>query len=406
MPRSPVATFATVLDIVPVLRPYWSDALALDPIWWAVLSIFGLCWLVQMFFWATKLARTAGYRPEREPEGPASPLPLSVVICCHNDLAGVQRLLGALAMQTYSHFETVVVDDRSDDDVYDWLLSESRKPGARFRLVRVNARPEHISGKKYALTLGIKAARYEALLLTDADCIPSSDTWVSRMAAALLQPGKQVVLGYAPYEPAPGLLNSLIRYDTFYTALQYVGYARAGRPYMGVGRNLAYQRSLFYDTKGFSGHAAQAGGDDDLFINQAVRQCGKEAVALCLHPDAQMHSPAKTSFGGWFRQKRRHLAAGRQYKAADKWSLGLLQGSHVGFYAAGLALLAAYPLTFLVGLAFVARLSLTWPVQYRAARRLGERFPAFSLPLLDAWMPLHYLIFGIPALFSKRIAWT
>jgi hypothetical protein len=221
-----------------------------------------------------------------------------------------------------------------------------------------------------------------------------------------LQVGEhQVVLGYGPHNKTAGLLNVLIRYDTFYTALQYIGFALAGKPYMGVGRNLAYRKSLFFDTKGFAAHAGQTGGDDDLFINQAVHEKVATSFGLCLHADSQTISAPKTTFRAWFVQKRRHLSAGKQYHAADKWVLGLLQVSHILFYCLGVALLFSPPLGYVVGVTYLFRLIVVWIVQFKAAKRLTEKFPPLQLPFLDAWMPAHYLVFGIPALISKRVVW-
>ena len=57
--------------------------------------------------------------------------------------------------------------------------------------------------------------------------------------------GKEIVLGYGGYEKQLGFLNKLVRFDTFHVALQYLSYALIGKSYMGVGRNLAYKKSLF-----------------------------------------------------------------------------------------------------------------------------------------------------------------
>jgi hypothetical protein len=175
---------------------------------------------------------------------------------------------------------------------------------------------------------------------------------------------------------------------------------------MGVGRNLASNKQLFFDTKGFSAHASQTGGDDDLFINQAVWEGAAKSISICVHPEAQTVSAAKATFKTWFWQKMRHLSAGKQYHVKDRTKLGLLQGSYIGFYGLGLALLAAPPLGVPVGLAFALRLLPVWLIQFRAARRLAEPIPTLAMPLLDAWLPIYYLFFGIPALFLKKVAWA
>ena len=78
----------------------------------------------------------------------------------------------------------------------------------------------------------------------------------------------QIILGYGKYISEPGLLNKWIRTDTTYIAMQYLAMAIKGRPYMGVGRNMAYRKSLFFERKGFASHLNLASGDDDLFVNE------------------------------------------------------------------------------------------------------------------------------------------
>src|SRR5690606_8268381 len=123
------------------------------------------------------------------------------------------------------------------------------------RTVTIKYTPDHVTGKKYALTLGIKVAKYDIILLTDADCIPASPHWVQRMSGPLRRDKyKMLVLGYSAYNRQPGLLNRLIQYETLLTAIQYVSFALWGAPFMGVGRNLAYRKTFFMENKAFSGH--------------------------------------------------------------------------------------------------------------------------------------------------------
>ncbi len=372
----------------------------MPPLYWVLLSAFGLCFLIQLYFLLFRFSKLSFFkRKERET---TAALPVSVVVCAHNHLDKLQTLLGALTQQDYPDYEIIVVDDRSDDDMYDWLLMESRKPDSRFRLVRINYTPEHLNSKKYALTMGIKAARKPYLLLTDADCEPISTNWISHMAASFAD-GIDMVLGYSPYRTQPGFLNTLIRFDTFFTALQYLSFALAGKPYMGVGRNLAYRRSFFLNNKGFAGHYGLTGGDDDLLVNRLSTPAN---VALCLHPESQVVSEPKQDFTGYFRQKRRHLYAGKHYKWQDKLNLGLLTGSLIGFYILFGVMLFLPPLTFIVAVAFLVRLLILAIILGKAARTLNEKFGWLELPLLDMWLPIHYLIFGVPALISRRIEWN
>src|SRR5690606_33778770 len=122
-------------------------------------------------------------------------------------------------------------------------------------------------GKKYGLTLGIKAASHEWILLTDADCRPNSRRWIRSMSR-YFDEDTQFVLGFSPYRATAGLLNLFIRFETMLTAIQYFSFGWLGNPYMGVGRNLAYRKSKFLEEKGFNNFLHVTGGDDDLFVNQ------------------------------------------------------------------------------------------------------------------------------------------
>ena len=166
------------------------------------------------------------------------------------------------------------------------------------------------------------------LLLTDADCVPATEHWLYKMQDAFSN-GVEVVLGYGAYKKTKGFLNKVIRFETFHTALQYFGYALAGKPYMGVGRNLAYRRDVFLRNKGFSSINHIPSGDDDLFINQVAN---KKNTTVVLDPDAFTLSLPKETWKEWMQQKRRHYSTGKFYKASHKFLLGLYTFSFTQFF--------------------------------------------------------------------------
>lgn len=243
--------------------------------------------------------------------------------------------------------------------------------------------------------MGIKTARYEVVLLTDADCVPASEFWLQKMQEAY-QPGIEIVLGYGAYYKAPGLLNKLIRFETFHSALQYFSYALAGHPYMGVGRNLSYKKELFFNNKGFSSINQIPGGDDDLFINKVATPTN---TAIMIDPDAFTFSAPKKTWDEWWSQKSRHYSAARYYKPKYKRLLGLYSLSH--------ALL--YPLFFISLIAFNwwlalsvlgVRLIVQGIIWYKSMKKLneGDLWPMFIL--FDLWMFVYYILF-VPALWKK-----
>ena len=64
----------------------------------------------------------------------------------------------------------------------------------------------YISRKKLAVTLGIKASKYEWLVFTNANCMPQSNQWLRLMHATSHHVPK-VVLGYSGYERGKGWLH-------------------------------------------------------------------------------------------------------------------------------------------------------------------------------------------------------
>ena len=337
------------------------------------------------------------YRP---PVRQAADFPVSVVLAAHNEAENLSRLIPALLQQNYPCFEVLVVDDRSSDDTKKNINNLSQIH-ARLRILAIEQAPLGIHPKKYALTQGITHARYEHILLTDADCLPASDQWIAEMAKGFFG-GAAIVLGYSPYIRISGFLNKLIRYETLLTALQYLSFSMKGHTYMGVGRNLAYTKTCFSQVNGFGSHKAIVGGDDDLFVQRARNQQG---VNLVLSPASQTKSIPKRTYQQWFIQKRRHLAVGQHYKWADKIRIGLFMFSNLAFYLTwGIYLVTSNEL-FLPIILFIGRSIVISLVYWFTARKLQEKLPVFLLPLLDLIYFINYLVLGVSVLMFKKVRW-
>lgn len=326
--------------------------------------------------------------------------PVSVLICSRNEENNLRQLLPLVLNQQYPKFEVVVVDDRSDDGTYDYLLELSGKD-SRIRVVRVNNVPEHVNSKKYALTLGIKAAAYDWLLLTDADCRPVSDRWIQAMSLHMID-GTQFVLGCSPYDHRPGILNRFIRFETLYTAIQYVGFAGNKLPFMGVGRNLAYRKSFFLNNKGFNGLLKLTGGDDDLWVNRHARW---RNTRVCTGTECRVLSQPKTTWHEFLLQKKRHLMAGKYYRRKDKVMLGALTASHLTVWAGGiLLLLSGFQSAWVAAILAIRSGGFTW-LMSRASRKLGFTCEPLFIPFLDFLYLFYYLTLAPQALVAKRVKW-
>jgi glycosyltransferase involved in cell wall biosynthesis len=326
-------------------------------------------------------------------------LPVSVIVCAHDEQENLKELIPALLSQDHPEFEVIIVDDRSNDSTFDFLLAETAKDH-RLRMVHVNRTPPHANSKKYALTLGIKAARFEWLLLTDADCRPDGNSWISAMSTHF-NGATQFVLGYSPYEKRRGFLNAFIRFDTLITAIQYISFALLGIPYMGVGRNLAYRRSRFLEVKGFNNILGITGGDDDLFVNLHAK--GSNTV-VCVERASQTHSKPKTSLKNFLHQKVRHLSVGRHYKFGHRLLLGLFMTSWLAVWFIGLPLIFAGDY-YIAGGLIIFRVILVIITVHLAAKRFGQKFELWLVPLLDFIYAFYYLVTGLRTLVTKKVRW-
>lgn len=330
--------------------------------------------------------------------------PLSVVICARNESENLRRNLPAILKQDYPDFEVIVINDGSTDESED-LLSELEEeyPNLYHSFTPDSAR--YISRKKLALTLGIKASKYDWLVFTEADCTPVSDKWLRRIARNFT-PSTDIVLGYSGYERGKGWLHKRVSFDSLFTSLRYLGFALAGKPYMGIGRNLAYRKELFFKVKGFSTHLNMQRGEDDLFINQIANENNTRVETS---PDSVIRMQPVERYKDWKEEKVSYMATARFYKGSQRWLPGLETATRLLFYVACLSGIVFGILSFhwlAAGLAL-----LLWIVRYSAqayvinktANEMGDnRSYYFTLPVFDIIRPLQSLKFRLYRLYRRK----
>ncbi len=310
-------------------------------------------------------------------------IPVSVIVCAKNEFENLQKHLPVLVSQNYPSYELVLIDDASTDETLD-LLEEYEKQYSFIKLVKVKNNEAFWGNKKFALTLGIKAAKNEYLLFTDADCCPNSENWISEMTSHFSFK-KTIVLGYSAYDKIKGsFLNKIIRYETVLTAIQYFSWAKIGKPYMGVGRNLAYKKSEFFNVNGFINHIRVRSGDDDLFINEAANASNTN---ICYNPESFTYSKPKTTYKEWFNQKRRHSSTVKLYKGFDKFQLALFFISQVLCIALAIILLSFQYNWIIVASILGFRYVFNWIVFGYGAAKLNEKdviiwYPIFEIILI------------------------
>jgi len=327
---------------------------------------------------------------------------VSVIICAKNEAENLEKNLPLLLKQNYSKFELVLINDCSVDNTLEVMEKFNKDFNSLTKIVDVKPNEQFWGSKKYALTLGIKAASFEHLIFIDADCIPKSDSWISEMTHHFNNQ-HNIILGYGAYKKIKNsFLNKIIRFETLMTALQYFSYSKIGIPYMGVGRNLAYTKTLFFENSGFIKHMHIKSGDDDLFVNQAAT---KTNTTNCISPQSFTESIPKTSFKDWFQQKRRHISTASHYKPLHKYLLGLFYFSQIFFWILSILLLLFKYQWIAVLSLFTIRLIIHYLIIGISAKKLNEKDLVLFSPILELFLILTQLFIFIKNLVSKPTHW-
>ncbi len=329
---------------------------------------FSAAFLMQLFYYCFFYIRIAFYGNKTQKQKQEKRFPVSVVICAQNEEKNLREFLPQILEQDYPDFEVIVVNHCSDDNS-EALLYELKRKYPRLYYTNIVRDEKFRNNKKLALTIGIKAAKNEWLLLTDADCRPAGKSWLSNMQEHFTD-DKEIVLGYGTCLRKKGLLNRLIRFETFFTGIQYLSFALAGIPYMGVGRNLAYRKSLFFKNKGFSAHYYLNSGDADLFVN---KNATRKNTSVNIHVNSITHSVPETTFKHWILQKQRHFLTFKYYKWKHKLLLGGEIFSRFLYFTSFISLIINDKYIQAVLMAFALRLLLQGIVFFKAAKILNEK---------------------------------
>lgn len=329
-------------------------------------------------------------------------LSVSIIVAARNEASNLPQLIPAICEQNYSHFEVIIVNDRSTDQSAQ-LLKKALAQYSHLKVLNIDTVPEGISPKKYALTRAIEYATGEILLLTDADCLPTSNKWVETMVKPFNNSDVAIVLGVGLYQKYPTFLNYLIQYETIFTALQYISYALKGIPYMGVGRNICYRKDLFLKKGGFSNTNHILGGDDSLFINQCAT---RNNTSVVFSPQSHTYSEPEKTWCSWYRQKRRHLSTGQYFKIRDKILLGLWPASQILMYLSALYLIYTTSSYFCVLNVLLLRFFLLGYVVFFFTRYLKGSANWLWVPLLELSHLMYQLIIGAISMLKQKKTWN
>lgn len=353
--------------------------------------------LIQLIYFWGVFSRLAFYRKKR---AETESLPVSVVICARNEYLHLKKNLPIIMDQEYPDFEVVVVNDSSDDDT-EFLLKTLSDRYPRLTIVHFRENRNFFSGKKFPLALGIKSAKHDLILLTEADCRPSSQFWLRNMQNVYTSK-TEMVLGYSRIEERKGLFDKLIRFDAVFMAMKYMSYALAGMPYTGVGKNLSYSRKLFYRSGGFISHYRIRFGDDDLFVNRNAVP-GKTRIEV--HPESHTVSTTLYTFSRWMKKKKRQLTTARYYKRRHKLILGTFSITQLLFYLCFVPLVIWNVNLYITLSIFAFRMASALFVFKRCMKQLQEPKLLLYLPLFELMLVVLTPLLSLSASVVKQDKW-
>lgn len=369
------------------------------------LSILILSLIIQLGFYfipyTAILRRTRKIKKGDVPHTVEQP-PVSIIICARNEGDNLHRFLPLVLEQNYEDYEVIVVNDGSCDDTEE-IIKDLQKVYHNLYITNIPQETRIISHKKLAITVGVKAAKNEILLFTDADCRPLTPNWITSIVRNF-NDQTEFVLGHGNYYREHGFISKMVSYDTLTIAMQYMGFALLGYPYMGVGRNMAYRKSTFFNHKGFAGFLHVASGDDDLLINAFGK---KHNTRIEPSLEAETLSLPKTTFRDWYYQKLRHLSTVDVYQSSSKMWIGLEPLSRGLFYLT-ILLLTIFNynnpaiLSIVIG-SFLLRFLTQFIIINLTAKTYKDKGFGLSIILFDILLPLINLyILTIGKIFRRK----
>lgn len=243
------------------------------------LVLFGVITFIELVYYYVVFARFSFMKKKKATA--IQQVPVSVVMVVKDAASVLLKTLPRLLNQQYDDFEIVMVNDNSQDETK-LLILEYQQQYKNIKLVDLETAVTTIRGKKFALSMGIRCASHEHIIITDPECSPTSTHWIEKMAQNFVGQ-KKIVLGYSTYEKRNTPFNRLLHFDTLFNAMEYFSLARIHSTYRGDNKNLAFASSLFDAQRGFAAHNHISYGDEDIFISRAAN---KSNTAIEFSPDA------------------------------------------------------------------------------------------------------------------------
>ncbi len=384
-----------MFDFHPFLTDTYSIALAAAMLLaLALLAIYYGLYHLRVGRWQLKVKKNNA----ADTPAPQYP-PVSVVLTAHNDAAWLRENLVYLLEQDYPNFEVVVVNYLSTDDT-EYVLRFLKDYYPHLKIVPFKEDVNLFQGKKYPLSIGIKSAANDILLLADPDCTPKNLQWLRGMVRGYRDKNTKLVLGYCGLKRTRTLLGVMQQYDALAYGAHYLGSALLGHPYTGSGRNLSYRRSFFFDRGAFISHYDVADGSDDLFVYQ---NANRHNTSVCIDADAVLFAEPKKSFSLWHQERLHRIGTRNRHSFISRLAEVITPTANLIFYLAAVLLLLQGTLPWPVVAAILA-VKITWQIVCFAqlARRFEGGLVYLAAPLLEIYFTFANTILTLLPLPNNR----
>lgn len=320
---------------------------------------------------------------------------LSVIIAAKNEEKNVTQLLDSLSKLNYpeENFEVIIVDDNSDDNTYN-LIQSRIADKINYRIIRADKKK--YEGKKGALQIGVENAKYNFIVITDADCKPEIN-WL-RAIASKLDAGYDFIFGVAPIESGKKLVHKLSAFENLRNTYLNIAAVGINIPYSASARSFAFRKKSFERIGGYSKTTQTISGDDDLLLREAVKN--KMIIGTLVDEEAFVYSSAPKSFKEYKKQKIRHLKTSFYYLFKQKI---FLAAWHLVNLACVLSILLTI-LSPLFLLPFLVKLIFDLFIIIKHQQDLGQKFSFYEIIYLQILFEIFIVINFFKSL-SKKADW-
>lgn len=362
---------------------------------WIIIGLYFAFFIIQLVYYLYLFRKPYRHATNNKNEndtfsGNKKELPgISIIITAKNEEENLKKNLSSILEQDYHNFEVIVVNNSSTDSTDD-VLDSFRAKYPNLYVTFLPIRPDDKNDKKLALSLGMKAAKHDILLFTEPDTKPLSNKWVYEYAKTF-DKKKDVVIGACQLEIEKTFFKKYILFDNLFSGIKYTSMALAKKPYMGIGRNMAFRKNLFFDNKGFSSVLNMEDGEDNIFINRITT---KENTVVLLSQKSMVVSSVVDSILSWRNIKTKYLATRRYYNGNRTKILSFEIFSRYAFYALFVALCSIsansslYLILFFAILLFLIRYSIQLMVINKNSKMYNAGSFYFSIPLFDLAKPI------------------